>query len=216
MADVLVAGGGPAGAALAIAAGRAGISVDLFDSERFPRDKPCGEGLMPAGVGALLRLGIADAVGGQPFGGVRYNGFGITAEATFPKPHRTHEAGGPAGYGLGQKRTVLDTTLFATARGTPNVRVFEGATVEDVVLRAGRVVGLRVDGQTVPGALVVGADGARSTVRRSLNLDGPGNRASAPRRAHALSTGAGCAIPRDGRDLRRRRSRVVSDPAAQP
>ena len=42
MADVLVAGGGPAGSALAILAGRAGISVALFDQARFPRDKPCG------------------------------------------------------------------------------------------------------------------------------------------------------------------------------
>lgn len=177
MADVLIAGGGPAGAALAIFAGRAGIAVDLFDCARFPRDKPFGEGLMPAGVDVLERLGLRARTGGQPFRGVRYRGFGITAEARFP-PRRRADAGSAAetentgAEGLGQRRLVLDAALLAEARATPRVRVFEGATVEGVVRRGVRVIGLRVDGATVRGALVVGADGARSPVRRSLGLDG--------------------------------------------
>jgi 2-polyprenyl-6-methoxyphenol hydroxylase-like FAD-dependent oxidoreductase len=177
MADVLVAGGGPAGSALAIFAGRAGISVALFDQARFPRDKPCGEGLMPAGVGVLCRLGLAALTGGQPFAGVRYDGFGITTEARFPVARRSTAAGGAAAHGLGQRRIVLDAALLAAARATPNVQVFEGASVDGVARRGARVVGLRIDGTTVPGALIVGADGARSTVRRSLGLDGaPGKR----------------------------------------
>jgi flavin-dependent dehydrogenase len=172
MADVLVAGGGPAGSALAILAGRGGIAVDLFDTAHFPRDKPCGEGLMPAGVGALTRLDLCGAVGGQHFVGVSYHGFGITAEARFPAPRAAIGQGGPAPFGLGQRRTVLDAALLAVARATPGVRVFEGATVENVMQRRGRTVGLIVDGRAVPGLLVVGADGARSIVRRSLRLDG--------------------------------------------
>ena len=38
--DVAVAGGGPAGATLAILLGRAGLRVDLYEARRFPRDKP--------------------------------------------------------------------------------------------------------------------------------------------------------------------------------
>ncbi|HEY4186298.1 MAG TPA: NAD(P)/FAD-dependent oxidoreductase [Polyangia bacterium] len=173
--DVLIAGGGPAGAALAIHAGRAGLPVSLFDGARFPRDKACGEGLMPSGVGALQRLGLAGATGGVPIGGIRYRGFGLLAETAFPPPRRegAGEGGGPAAHGLGQRRIVFDEALWAAARATPNVRVFEGAPVEGVVMSAGRAVGLRVAGQTVRGGLIVGADGARSFVRRAVGLEAP-------------------------------------------
>src|SRR5207253_1881078 len=58
MMDVLVAGAGIAGSALAIHLGGRGYSVVLVERSSFPREKPCGEGLMPAGVAALERLGI--------------------------------------------------------------------------------------------------------------------------------------------------------------
>ena len=61
MTDVLIAGGGIAGSALAILLRRAGLSVELFERGHFPREKACGEGLMPAGVAVLERLGLADA-----------------------------------------------------------------------------------------------------------------------------------------------------------
>ena len=37
--DLVVVGGGPAGASLAIAAGRAGLTVDLLEARHHPRDK---------------------------------------------------------------------------------------------------------------------------------------------------------------------------------
>ena len=58
VADVVIAGGGPAGATLAMLLGRAGLRVELFEAQRFPREKPCGEGIMPAGVAVLERLGL--------------------------------------------------------------------------------------------------------------------------------------------------------------
>jgi flavin-dependent dehydrogenase len=165
--DVLIAGGGIAGSSLAVQLGRAGLRVELYEERRFPREKPCGEGLMPAGVGVLKRLGLAQAVGGRPLHGVRYHGWGMCAEASFPA------VGGMPSNALGQRRLHLDQTLFQAACRTPGVQAVEGTAVEGAVIEGGRAVGLRVAGKTRRAALVIGADGPHSPVRRSLGLDAP-------------------------------------------
>jgi flavin-dependent dehydrogenase len=45
--DVLVVGAGPAGSACAQQLARAGFKVLLVDQHDFPRDKVCGDGLIP-------------------------------------------------------------------------------------------------------------------------------------------------------------------------
>src|SRR5262249_37466553 len=137
---------------------------------------PCGEGLMPSGVAVLERLGLLAAVGGCRPEGVRYHGFGLMAESTFPAI-RSPASRGPAGVGaparmLTQRRLRLDDALVAAARATPGVGVFEDAAVEGAAVEAGRAVGLRVGGEVRRAGLVVGADGIVSRVRRSLGLDG--------------------------------------------
>jgi len=163
--DVVVAGGGPAGATLAILLGRAGLRVDVYEARRFPREKPCGEGIMPGGVAVLGRLGLRDAVGGRALSAVRYHGFGLTAVAPFASPEH------PETTALAQRRLRLDDALIGAARATPGVRLYEDAAVEGVETENGRAVGLRVGGEIRRGVLVVGADGLESPVRRSLGLD---------------------------------------------
>jgi flavin-dependent dehydrogenase len=72
------------GSALAIQLGRLGFSVELFERARFPREKPCGEGLMPAGVAAIERLGL-NARAGALFEGVRYHFRKRVVEGRFPQ-----------------------------------------------------------------------------------------------------------------------------------
>lgn len=60
--DVLVIGAGPAGSACAQRLARAGLSVLLADQHAFPRDKTCGDGLIPDAHAALRRLGVLDEV----------------------------------------------------------------------------------------------------------------------------------------------------------
>lgn len=60
--DVLVIGAGPAGSACAQMLARAGLDVLLCDRHVFPRDKVCGDGLIPDAHRALEKLGVADAV----------------------------------------------------------------------------------------------------------------------------------------------------------
>ena len=60
--DVLVIGAGPAGSACAQTLASAGLSVLLVDQQDFPRDKVCGDGLIPDSHAALRRLGLYDEV----------------------------------------------------------------------------------------------------------------------------------------------------------
>lgn len=61
MREIFVIGGGPAGAAAAIAARREGSRVELFEKSKFPRHKVCGEFLSPEMLPVLEQLGIASA-----------------------------------------------------------------------------------------------------------------------------------------------------------
>ncbi len=60
--DVLVIGAGPAGSACAHQLAQAGHQVLLVDQHDFPREKTCGDGLIPDAHAALRRLGVHDEV----------------------------------------------------------------------------------------------------------------------------------------------------------
>ena len=60
--EVLVIGAGPAGSACAHKLASRGLDVLLVDQHRFPRDKVCGDGLIPDSHAALRRLGVYDEV----------------------------------------------------------------------------------------------------------------------------------------------------------
>jgi len=60
--DVLVVGAGPAGSAAATLLARAGLDVVLVDQRSFPREKVCGDGLIPDAHAALAQLGLLDEV----------------------------------------------------------------------------------------------------------------------------------------------------------
>lgn len=162
MVDVAIAGGGLAGSALAMLLGRSGFSVELFDRDVFPREKPCGEGLMPAGIAVLGRLGLENIIGGAPFEGVRYHFGNRHVKARFPKGN------GRDVYGLGLRRRHLDGLLFQTAAETHGVRAYTSARVEGPICEQGRIAGLVVDGEARRARLTVGADGAHSRIRRCL------------------------------------------------
>src|SRR3954452_20761134 len=60
--SVTIVGAGPSGAAAAACLAANGIAVTLIDRHEFPRDKTCGDGLIPDALSALAELGMLDEV----------------------------------------------------------------------------------------------------------------------------------------------------------
>ena len=175
-ADVIIVGGGPAGAATATALGRAGIDVLVVDRARFPRAKACSEYLSPQASRVLAWMGALEAVeqsGAAHLVGMRVrapNGTWMRGEfAAAPRGFRAF-----SDWGLALPRERLDAILLDCARHA-GARVEECSRVVDVEQdAAGRAIGVRVqtrDSSTVRRAhLIVGADGLRSVVARRLGL----------------------------------------------
>jgi flavin-dependent dehydrogenase len=56
--DAAVVGAGPAGSIAALSLARAGVSVALLEKQDVPRDKICGDALMPDAIGLLREYGL--------------------------------------------------------------------------------------------------------------------------------------------------------------
>jgi len=168
--DVAIAGAGPAGLAAAIHAARAGLSVAVFDREELPRDKACGEGLMPPGLQALERLGARAALSDAdwaPIRGIRY----LQEDGT------ALEGRLPGAGGIGVRRTALAQALLDTARAA-GVSVFARTAVR-AHRRANTAIHVETDAGTWEAAVLVAADGLASPLRAAEGLDLP---ARGPRR----------------------------------
>jgi len=172
--DVVVVGARCAGSATAIALARAGRRVVALDVARFPADTLSTHLLWPAGLAELRALGALDrvrALGAPPLP-VAYAGAGDVAVRGGYTPVDGID------HGMCVRRTGLDAALVETARDA-GAEVRDGVRATDVMRDDdGRAVGVRWrdrDGGegTVRAALVVGADGRRSTVARSVGADVP-------------------------------------------
>lgn len=60
--DVVVVGAGPSGSVAALQLAEYGHDILLVDKHEFPRDKVCGDGLIPDTLASLRRCGLFDAV----------------------------------------------------------------------------------------------------------------------------------------------------------
>lgn len=164
MPDVAIIGAGPAGLATAIGARLRGLSVAVFDKQTGPIDKACGEGLMPAGLDALERLGALrhlDRRDSAPFDAIVYvQESGTRAVGKLPAPG-----------GLGVRRLALSTALKQRALEL-GVEVHERTGVRGH-RRDETGVELTTDDGAVRAQVLVGADGLHSPTREREGLSGP-------------------------------------------
>ena len=171
--DVLIAGAGPAGSALAAGLARSGASVVLLEAVHHPRPKACAEYASPRIVEELARIGLApdawqaDAIA---LTGMRMVAGRRSATITY-----ADRRGPRRSWGL--DRTRFDARLASHAAGS-GAELVEGTRLVGLDVSGGRVTGATVrsgDGtsRSITAGLVVGADGVRSTVARLTGVERP-------------------------------------------
>ncbi len=171
--DVVVAGGGPAGAAVATLLGRRGHRVLLAERSAEPQFK-VGESLMPATYWTLARLGVLEAMKASAFPAKKSVQF-VGASGRASVPFYFHEFNPHESSSTWQVlRSEFDQLLLDNAAGF-GVEVRRGLAVERVLFEGERAVGARLrpaEGETVDvGArVVVDATGQSALVARDRKL----------------------------------------------
>jgi flavin-dependent dehydrogenase len=167
--DVVVVGARVAGSATAMLLARLGHDVAVVDQASFPSDTVSTHSIARSGVVQLHRWGLLDQVldsGAPAIRQVTFNAAGESVRQTIK-----HKAG--VDLVVAPRRYVLDTIL-ATAAQRAGAQVRPGVTVTGLRRDGrGRVRGVfghdRAGAPVELGArLVVGADGLRSRVARSV------------------------------------------------
>ena len=161
--DLIVIGGGPAGAAAAIRAARLGINVTVFEKGAFGRDKVCGDGLTPRAVGALLELGL-DLERAHQIRGLRMIAGNKVRELDWPETSRFPS------YGAVWPRRQLDTALMEAAADAGAETIYNTEVLPELD-HQGRCVGVTTPEGTWTADLVVLAAGAQGKAARILGAE---------------------------------------------
>jgi geranylgeranyl reductase family protein len=169
--DVLIAGAGPAGSALAAALAREGASVLLVEAAEHPRPKACAEYASPRIAEELARLGVA---AGWTDAAVPLRGMDLHAGGRI-MPIRYADARGPR-EAWGLDRRSFDAML-ADHAAEAGAELRQRTRLVGLVTDGGRVRGANlrdtVTGrdEVVSADWTVGADGTRSSVSRLVGAD---------------------------------------------
>ncbi|MCA1591070.1 MAG: FAD-dependent monooxygenase [Acidobacteria bacterium] len=139
--DVIVAGGGPAGASAAITLALGGARVLLAEQKKFPREKLCGEFISPECFEHFAHLGVLDEMTCAGGVSIAETIFYTSGGRSVAVPSEWF--GGGHGGALGLSRAEMDERLLKRARGA-GVEVLEEATATGLLLEDGRVRGVRL------------------------------------------------------------------------
>jgi flavin-dependent dehydrogenase len=171
--DVVVIGGGPAGSTVSTLLAQQGLSVELFERERFPRFH-IGESLIPETYWVLKRLNMLEKMQRSHFV-KKYSVQFVNASGKLSAPfyfwdNKPHECSQT----WQVVRSEFDQMLLENAR-EHGVTAHEGVRVMDVLFEDQRAVGVQVkeaDGtlREVRAKVVVDASGQNGLISNRLRL----------------------------------------------
>ncbi|MFN8571263.1 MAG: geranylgeranyl reductase family protein [Gemmatimonadaceae bacterium] len=173
--DVIVVGGGPAGATMGWSLATRGLDVLVLDRARFPREKVCGDFVEPRGLRLFQTMGCLPRLeASHPLAITHVNLF-LGARSAY-REHIPFYAGQTElpKHGYIIPRSELDERVLECA-GEGGAEVRQGCGVTGVERVDGTMVVHYKDGsqdaeRTARAPVVVGADGTHSVVARSFDL----------------------------------------------
>ncbi|MEO7960399.1 MAG: geranylgeranyl reductase family protein, partial [Ginsengibacter sp.] len=165
--DVLIAGGGPAGSALAYHLAKKGLKITVAEAGRFPRDKICGDGVSPIALAELDAMGIKKWKKFSLANEISKVGLFIKNDKVFinlSKPENLpfHARIIP--------RIELDNWIYKTAKKAGAQYLEDTRLIGYTVLPSGVTARLKqgTTSKQIRAKMIVGADGSSSVVARQL------------------------------------------------
>ena len=170
--DIIIVGGGPAGATAALYAERLGLKTIIVDKSFFPRDKICGDALSGKSVRYMKELNILDEVPKLDGSTINRITFGSPSHKQFDINLSGAKDTGTIKSGYVIPREIFDNFLFAKAKNITETK--EGFKVTDLIYENDKIIGIEgiqnKEKEKLYAPLILGCDGANSTVAHKLGL----------------------------------------------
>jgi 2-polyprenyl-6-methoxyphenol hydroxylase-like FAD-dependent oxidoreductase len=173
-ARIIVVGAGPTGMVIALGLARTGAQITVLEADQRVTDAPRAAVYLPSTIAGFAEIGVLESIEAVAAKGnsvkLFYPSLGLTASLTMD----VLEGLTPYLYSLHLGQNIVAEIILSHLQRLPNARALFGRRVHTVT-QNGAVV--RVTASTSSGEetyeadWVVGADGARSGVRRALGLD---------------------------------------------
>lgn len=158
--NVIVIGAGPAGAIAACHLASRHHRVLLLDRQKFPREKVCGDGLLPDALRCLDAVGVGEEV--------RAAGHPVDT-SVFVSPS-LNEVEIPGEY-LTLKRSLLD--LIVAQKAVEQGTIFAQGEVEQLAIEPDRVASFKIRGYSKPIRSKIGIIATGTDVRLMHKMNWP-------------------------------------------
>src|SRR5216110_1825827 len=168
--DVIIAGGGPAGASAATHLAMKGARVLLAEQKKFPRPKLCGEFISPECAVHFERLGVADAMFAAHPANLAATVFYSRSGKNVRVPSSWF---GATGVALGLSRAEMDERLLRRASAA-GAQVLEEAHATNVIFEDQTACGITIKQGT-----------RETTYHAPITVDGTGRTRALTRRLGA-------------------------------